>query len=83
MSKLFDSAFELQICQSVDSGAVTVPELRRETGQILVHWRSTTKCIGYTKQTATRHHMTIWLHKNARKTKQLYEIVRHLAFCLS
>jgi len=32
MSKKFDPAYKLQICQAVESGSATVPELSRETG---------------------------------------------------
>ena len=32
MTKKFDPAYKLQICQAVDSGASTVAELSRETG---------------------------------------------------
>ena len=32
MSKKFDPAYKLQVCQSVESGASTVAELSRETG---------------------------------------------------
>ena len=32
MSKKFDPAYKLQICQAVESGTATVPELSRETG---------------------------------------------------
>jgi transposase len=32
MSKKFDPAYKLQICQAVESGTATVPELCRETG---------------------------------------------------
>ena len=32
MSKKFDPAYKLQVCQSVESGAATVAELSRETG---------------------------------------------------
>ena len=32
MSKKFDPAYKLQICQTVESGTATVPELSRETG---------------------------------------------------
>jgi transposase len=32
MSKKFDPAYKLQVCQAVESGAATVPELSRETG---------------------------------------------------
>ena len=32
MSKKFDPAYKLQICQSVESGTATVVELSRETG---------------------------------------------------
>ena len=32
MSKKFDPAYKLQICQALESGTATVPELSRETG---------------------------------------------------
>ena len=32
MSKKFDPAYKLQVCQSVESGTATVPELSKETG---------------------------------------------------
>ena len=32
MTKKFDPAYKLQVCQSVESGTATVPELSRETG---------------------------------------------------
>ena len=32
MSRKFDPAYKLQICQAVESGTSTVPELNRETG---------------------------------------------------
>ena len=32
MSKKFDPAYKMQICQAVESGTATVPELSRETG---------------------------------------------------
>ena len=32
MSKAYDPAYKLQICQSVESGTTTVPEISRETG---------------------------------------------------
>ena len=32
MSKKFDPAYKLQVCQAVESGAATVAELSRETG---------------------------------------------------
>jgi len=32
MSKKFDPAYKLQICQAVESGTAAVPELSRETG---------------------------------------------------
>jgi transposase len=32
MSKKYDPAYKLQICQTVESGTATVPELSRETG---------------------------------------------------
>ena len=32
MSRKFDPAYKLQICQAVESGTATVPELSRETG---------------------------------------------------
>jgi len=32
MSKVYDPAYKLEVCQSVESGAVTVPEISRETG---------------------------------------------------
>jgi transposase len=32
MSQKFDPAYKMQICQAVESGASTIPELSRETG---------------------------------------------------
>ena len=32
MSKKFDPAYKIQICQALESGTATVPELSRETG---------------------------------------------------
>jgi len=32
MSQKFDPAYKLQVCQAVESGAATVPEMSKETG---------------------------------------------------
>ena len=32
MSKKFDPAYKLQVCQAIESGTATVPELSKETG---------------------------------------------------
>ena len=32
MSKAYDPAYKLELCQAIESGAATVPELSKETG---------------------------------------------------